>query len=481
MKKFTLLALFILINFVAIGQTLSGADKQTVNISGSNTAVTLDTFAKFYNPFITDLGNKGTQDSALTFESLTVNNLNTLSTTNDVLSKPVSDLIYNKAADKTSFKIVRIDSNRVLEAGFDMMFAGKNTGGGVFGLDTTKPFRFRNGEPYVQNGGSYYVARSVSSKDYNLQIETYTNADTICITVVDANRKIYVNVDDSLYFLVQTSFINNIATYKLPIPYKSKGYRLVTIGMSDALYYKIGVKTGFNMYKPDYETSHPVGVISDSYSVGQVAITHLDLLSLSNKTSDFWINGIGGASYSTFSTMVKKFGDRNVNEVYLMGGFNNFATDTATLRTDINRFLDSCSYYNIKPNVFLPFKPSEVEPYNSGVKIVYKYVADVAKNYIVYNPFNIIFDFGVDNIHPDKNGYVQIYEGIKYAFSCEKIQYAYHGLIDLSYVPTSSTDLQLEALTAPINSEWLLLDGATYYRILKVSTTSLHRFAYASF
>ena len=56
MKKITLLALFILINFFAIGQTLSGADKQTVNISGSNTAVTLDTFLNFYNPLITSSG-----------------------------------------------------------------------------------------------------------------------------------------------------------------------------------------------------------------------------------------------------------------------------------------------------------------------------------------------------------------------------------------------------------------------------------------
>jgi len=56
MKKATLLILFISINFIVIGQTLSGGDKQTVNISGSNTSVKLDTFLNFYNPLISASG-----------------------------------------------------------------------------------------------------------------------------------------------------------------------------------------------------------------------------------------------------------------------------------------------------------------------------------------------------------------------------------------------------------------------------------------
>ena len=484
MKKFTLLALFILINFVAIGQTLSGADKQTVNISGSNTAVTLDTFAKFYNPLKTVYGNTVTGDSTVYFQSVLINNFefDNITTSRDSKLKSNSDLIYNKVLSE-DFKSVRIDSTRITNTtGYTFQNFVKTKPFSVhFEIDETKPWRFRNGEAWVDTTANYYNERSIKSKDYALQIETWTNADTIIIDVIDSNRKIYVAVGDSIYYLVQTTFIANIAKYKIPIPYFNGEYRLVTIGMSDSRMYRLAIRDEYKMYKPDYEISKTFGLVTDSYGVGQGLITHIELLQLSNKNIDIYVNATGGDGYEDFSQELRKHSSRGINDIMIMGGFNDFAVSEAILNGYLDSFLDSCTSLNVTPLIFTPFMSSDTQSYKNGVEKVYKAVAIKLKNYIVFNANSIDFGFREDSIHPSQNGYFDLHKGLKHAFNNQKIDKPYSGLIDLSYIPTSSTDLQLEALTAPINSEWLLLDGATYYRILKVSTTSLHRFAYASF
>lgn len=57
-------------------------------------------------------------------------------------------------------------------------------------------------------------------------------------------------------------------------------------------------------------------------------------------------------------------------------------------------------------------------------------------------------------------------------------------IAELSYVPSSSTDLQAEALSAKLGTSWDLYDNGTWYRIKKVEisgVTKIVRAAYAEF
>lgn len=53
-------------------------------------------------------------------------------------------------------------------------------------------------------------------------------------------------------------------------------------------------------------------------------------------------------------------------------------------------------------------------------------------------------------------------------------------LVELSYVPSSSTNLQAEAASAAIGTKWLLNDSGSWYEVVKISATELARTPYAT-
>jgi hypothetical protein len=496
MKNIIITAFFSVLVVASFGQTLKNAT--TVNTTKNfrlfaqdetnwykDKQIDFDSLKDLTNPLKTVWGNRTlNQDSTIYFKNLQAGTLqiDTLKTSKDVKTKPVNDLIYNNEIDKTDFKIVETDNSRISYLDdYNLYITTISDGAGEFNIRETNPVRYRNGGAFIQQNGSFYVERSVRSHSYSMQLETYTNADTLIVQVVDADRKMFVSVNDSIYYITQTNAINNVATYKIPIAYHDGNYRLVTFGMSNFTLFKIGVRSEFKMHKPDYEITDSYGIISDSYGVGQLALTHLDLILLQNKTSDFYINAIGGAGYATFSTMVSKLSERKINKIILFGGFNNFTTSESELTLQINRFLDSCTLYKAEPLIFTPFKSSEAQSYKDGVKRVYKTVVKVAKNHIVYNANNIIFDFLADSIHPNVNGYFQIYEGLKYAFSNQKVLNTFGGLVELSYVPTSSTDLQNEVLVSEIGKQYLLNSSGSWYIVTKISDAKIARTSIAEF
>ena len=467
MKKilltFSLLFLCITISF---GQTLKGSDKQSVNIDGKNSTVTLDTFAAFYTK---DLLKQVTSNT-----DLYVRNNVFYSTFPTKTTSPEFDFVY--AAGQGNFT----DENT-----WKWRYRMNNYS--VLG-QSTPDNKLVEGDPVSTFG----------NVDKPLIIEFWTDADSFELGVKNNLEILSVSVLDSVYSFTSNPIANgSFAFYKLPIPYKEKGMRLVRLYAKNIYFRGIGIDASkFFIQKPTFEIKQKIAVFGDSFvrGTGYVPFPFISMLRQQNPAIDFLNFGGGATGYidkgqsnqenipNRLIPDISRFD--NVNAAWFLAGLNDsdesYYKDVADSLRSIKSKLNSL---DIEMYIATPFsRGSDSTKTESLLNIrdsVLQFVSD--SNIYFLGDFTNLDFFAADGTHPDFWGHSKIANQLNNRVFKYNVDYKPFVNAILSYTPSDENDLQNEVIYAPLNSTWIQKDGLTVYLYTKYDATTLHRIAFASF